>query len=155
MSRHNSDGWKCKWLPDVKCTRKKYNDAKCDCVSGCYFKYGEHSSLPFNGVFIDACKDERCIISSIDSRGNITSKPQLDCAGFQYKCTQLGACPFSFAQDPKGMRDVYSIPPTNCLTKKGNITKPMSILKKQCPYFFNKDGTAKTNEQIGGYNPAT
>ena len=150
----NSDGWKCKWLPDVKCTRKKYNDAKCDCVSGCYFKYGEHSSLPFNGVFIDACKDERCIISSIDSRGNITSKPQLDCAGFQYKCTQFGSCPFSFAQDPKGVRDVYSIPPTNCLTKKGNITKPKSILKKQCPYFFNKDGTAKTNEQIGGYNPA-
>lgn len=138
----NSDGWKCKWLPDVKCTRKKYNDAKCDCVSGCYFKFGEHSSPPFGGVFIDACKDERCIISSIDSRGNITSKPQLDCAGFQYKCvewgsdgnpwgdpTEGGACQFSFAKDPKDVRDVYSIPPTNCLIKKGLVPPSDNLIR--------------------------
>ena len=35
------------------------------------------------------------------------------------------------------------------------IMKPQSIVQAQCPNFFNEDGSPKTNEQIGGYNPAT
>lgn len=34
------------------------------------------------------------------------------------------------------------------------IMKPQSIVQAQCPHFFKKNGTAKTNEEIGGYNPA-
>ena len=122
----NSDGWKCKWLPGVKCTRKKYNKDICTCVNGC-------SDYSWSG----------------------TKQP--DCAGFQYQCFgrggYLGQPKVCFQKD---VRDVYSIPPTNCLARARarGITEKKS-LQKMCPNSFNKDNnTAKTNEQIGGYNPA-
>ena len=117
----NSDGWKCKWLPGVKCTRKKYDEAKCDCLSRCMdafpqsgvlYKYGD------SGKYIDACPDERCIIDG---------KSQPDCAGFQYACMEWrGEGPYCV---DNSHRDVYSIPPTNCLTKKGFVLPSDDLIR--------------------------
>jgi hypothetical protein len=117
----NSDGWKCKWLPGVKCTRKKYDDTKCQCLSRCFdafpqsgvlYKYGD------SGKYIDACPDERCIIDG---------KSQPDCAGFQYACMEWrGEGPYCV---DNSQRDVYSIPPTNCLTKKGFVLPSDDLIR--------------------------
>ena len=126
----NSDGWKCKWLPGVKCTRRKYNDAKCLCESGCVRAYPE-GGIALQNPYIDACNPTKA------------QKPppcQPDCKGFQYECTSASSyrdrdAPARCVQyEPDdvtvtSVRDVYSIPPTNCLTKKGFVPPSDNLIR--------------------------
>lgn len=121
----NRDGWKCKWLPGVKCTRKKYDDDKCDCLGGCEAAFPQSDDLYGNSEYIDACPDERCIIAHWGNDG----KPQLDCAGFQYECIEWGDDASPAHCNPNSPRDVYSIPPTNCLTKKGFVPPSDNLIR--------------------------
>lgn len=116
----NSDRWKCKWLPDVKCTRKIYDDKNCDCFSRCEDAFPSGGDLYYGPQYIDACPDERCIIDG---------KSQPDCAGFQYKCEEWNSADNPARCVKNSQRDVYSIPPTNCLTNKGFVLPSDNLIR--------------------------
>ena len=138
---NNSDGWKCKWLPEVSCDRtSKPQEFSCD-PSG--YRKPDDPITPneCNGMYEENLWSKNCIYNQ---------KTSICCGVDQPRPQESYYCAYGNISNMAGVSDkaTYFIP--NCLDKEGATSKTPG-----CATFFKKNGSKKTKNEIGGYNPVT
>jgi hypothetical protein len=138
---NNSDGWKCKWLPEVSCDRTpKPPEFSCD-QSG--YRDANNPITPdeCNGMSEENLWSKNCKYEDYNS---------ICCGVDQPRKKENDHCLYINYTNLEGVSDkaTYFIP--NCLDKEGATPATPG-----CATFFKENGSKKTKNEIGGYNPVT
>lgn len=138
---NNSDGWKCKWLPEVSCDRTpKPPEFSCDQTG---YRNPDNPITPneCNGMYEENLWSKHCTYEQINS---------ICCGVDQPQKKNSDHCNYINYSNLEGVSDkaTYFIP--NCLDTEGATPKTPG-----CATFFKQNGSKKTKNEIGGYNPVT
>ncbi len=165
------------YLTEAQCTPKIYGKYKGNSstfqklgAKG-YTSLGLASSITDKTVptatlrFVDPAEDDLCTATT--PQCDQDSTPVTSKKAYRLKFSEsstypyyvgLGDNPLSFGNSSNrlltGCRADFLVTFGPRSKRNWYIMKPQSIIQGQCPHFFNDDGSPKTNEQIGGYNPA-